>query len=1220
MASAPTQDQLADDALGGGAGADVIETQPLQRQDSGTVAKARVAELEQQMAEDRRQMAEMMRRMKQMEMEMNAARQEEADDDPNIKNRLANHEWTRVPATAEEADAIPEQGFLRWYSTNEDEESSRRVNRLRSLARVRGLLPPDTFGEGEWPQVIVCGDGNTGKSTVLNRFAQFDFTPASDGTCTKRPVRLELRPLKVDNRNAFWKKKLAAICTVRDYRDGNHPNHEDPAKRTPRNGPDGELFEIRKQHESGDSDAFRTRIEELSAATPNLHRFPGAAAGVAVVRGRRPEDLDTTEVDIGGKPTPLGSLFTHKTDVAAIHNSEFLMDELVIRVEADHMIYFDLIDLPGVENGSPVVKDLVRKYFHKDRLDHTFMLLFQDSKGDTSLKISVVLGEVEALLKEKFGNNQGDKQQWMHTNCLGVLTKVDKLLETDPNHNPTEYDRKFRERLKSWIHAELTPAHMLKPEWVAVLNPNPEEQENGMDFIDAATKERWFFDCLYVDDDGAAYSETRARCGIENLRSRLIAKFEQLVARNVGAISHKVFTYVNSVEDLLSDDSYGYGWTWQEEECGDPSTILDVIQTSLKNSLALAIRNSECGGQPKTALEKYKDKFENCRKKLESGSGGAEVKSRALMEPISEIQTNFLTGLRESQELRKFSRFPTLSAAIQKAMEALLERAHQCSDSTRKKVARECDEWTAYGDTDATAGLLHAMKMELGQALLLIQQLLEQPQRDIGTIPARCLDPEVFDGVQDYLTDQTRLHTVLLKKVGGAFPFTLDSQGVLETVEPGNAELLRMATHGMRPSEISGGCTTWREGEGLEGFRLQLVQGRSILARMQRDSCDATAAMSQLTHELSDGQTASFAFVESMHLIGLRSQSAGAASLEPGEGWLLPQQLSNPYRELRNGFCQARRAAELLRLVFPEESRGEARAKFDAKVGGNRQLIRLGPEHERFEEWKGQKPERAENAAKVRAVLAGDAPLSADDAEQATATLPVGPRLPGFCCTPDCCQPHDAACKPCEHTVCCRDCLAQLRAQRKGCPVCGVPIHEVYLCYDQSDRHTEHVEEGTPPAAVLAGLVARHDCERSSDLATRERVLTGLPSTSVQSLGASQPAEPISDRRRSIELSHDDRNHPMLANADPPAPVGARETVGGRGASASRGTAVGLVRGAPPTVDRPRSTHHEPEPELGGTSWQRVSEAPATAVSPTTSSRTPNTASTSRSRRTRRRG
>lgn len=62
----------------------------------------------------------------------------------------------------------------------------------------------------------MVGDVSSGKSTVLNRFAQIDFSAADEDLCTRRPIRLRLRPLSSGNRERFMQDQLEAICSVED--------------------------------------------------------------------------------------------------------------------------------------------------------------------------------------------------------------------------------------------------------------------------------------------------------------------------------------------------------------------------------------------------------------------------------------------------------------------------------------------------------------------------------------------------------------------------------------------------------------------------------------------------------------------------------------------------------------------------------------------------------------------------------------------------------------------------------------------------------------------------------------------------------------------------------------------------------------------------------------------------------------------------------------------
>jgi hypothetical protein len=50
-------------------------------------------------------------------------------------------------------------------------------------------------------------------------------------------------------------------------------------------------------------------------------------------------------------------------------------------------IFFDLIDLPGIDNTSPVTHELVEKYVNEQTLDRTFVLMFQAAdRGDTRMQ------------------------------------------------------------------------------------------------------------------------------------------------------------------------------------------------------------------------------------------------------------------------------------------------------------------------------------------------------------------------------------------------------------------------------------------------------------------------------------------------------------------------------------------------------------------------------------------------------------------------------------------------------------------------------------------------------------------------------------------------------------------------------------------------------------------------------------------------------------------
>eukprot|EP01044_Picomonas_judraskeda_P000873 COSAG03_NODE_43_length_17034_cov_9.679953_11_plen_300_part_00 len=234
----------------------------------------------------------------------------------NIKQKLDNEDWKGH-----------DYSFSNWW---QHPDFATQVNRLRAAGRIRSSLPDSARTEipDLYPQLIVLGDGNTGKSTVLNRFAEFDFSPVKNGVCTRRPVRLQLRPVKAENRARLQAEGLATICTI---------------------------FDAKDQYE----EVFNVRVAERRTDETALRR---------VVEGRAAEQ-------------------TQQDGTQAAHDRQYINEELVITIEADQMIYFDLLDLPGLHNSSSMPKKMVRHYMNKDTLPHTFVLIFSEHKqGDTQLE------------------------------------------------------------------------------------------------------------------------------------------------------------------------------------------------------------------------------------------------------------------------------------------------------------------------------------------------------------------------------------------------------------------------------------------------------------------------------------------------------------------------------------------------------------------------------------------------------------------------------------------------------------------------------------------------------------------------------------------------------------------------------------------------------------------------------------------------------------------
>ena len=74
-------------------------------------------------------------------------------------------------------------------------------------------------------------------------------------------------------------------------------------------------------------------------------------------------------------------------------------------------------------------------------------------------------------------NDQALYKRFITERCLGVLTKVDKELESNSQKVAAEYNRDAATKLRRSLLCEDHAAHLDKWIWVAVLNPNPNEQE-----------------------------------------------------------------------------------------------------------------------------------------------------------------------------------------------------------------------------------------------------------------------------------------------------------------------------------------------------------------------------------------------------------------------------------------------------------------------------------------------------------------------------------------------------------------------------------------------------------------------------------------------------------------------------------------------------------------------------------------------------------------------
>ena len=218
----------------------------------------------------------------------------------------------------------------------------------------------------------MVGDVSSGKSTVLNRFAQIDFSAADEDLCTRRPIRLRLRPLSSGNRERFMQDQLEAICSVEDRETSEQINID---------------------FKTSDNGVGRQRLKEIVG-----------------------ERIGRAEYSSLSTPQEW-------------HDSKYMEEELIITVESDEMIHFDLIDLPGIENDSPYTTKLIKKCINKATYRHTFVMMFRGAdRGDTKMQTSLCLSVIKSLQKEIMdAAGKGDEgiKQWVQQHCLGVLTKLD---------------------------------------------------------------------------------------------------------------------------------------------------------------------------------------------------------------------------------------------------------------------------------------------------------------------------------------------------------------------------------------------------------------------------------------------------------------------------------------------------------------------------------------------------------------------------------------------------------------------------------------------------------------------------------------------------------------------------------------------------------------------------------------------------------------------------
>lgn len=548
------------------------------------------------------------------------------------------------------------------------------------------------------------------------------------------------------------------------------------------------------------------------------------------------------------------------------------------------MIFFDMIDLPGVDNASSMTRTLVRKYINNRTLERTFVLIFQDAaRGDTKMSYSVCQSLIQDVCTEL-----GSDQAWatfMTQRCLGVYTKIDRSpsLESNTVKDAATYDADFAEKLRVDLNCENHDAHLLRMKWVAVLNPNPEEQLQNMSFSEAARKECWFFDQLLGDSD------TRDMCGISNFRLRLVELYESFVANQIQLAAPRVLQIVNSTAQHMRDT---WAWSPEQESYEDQDKLLSQLKKMINDCVNIGRSRT---AKPTSVLDillrqDVCDTFNRCRMRLDPSTAVDDSKQDILW-LMASVASNLIEQVHAATQLLGYRGYFAIAEHLVKVVVFLTERflaqVERKLDSTVEEVRERYQHATQSGyDTNPVQETLNSLvscgQSELLQLAAMIEGLPYLPSQYMPINP-----PEFLL--------HAKPQTVELEP---PFGFVCDASG-------------RVIASNDSQHDIPIGASI-----------VQMQGGEFTLARML---------------EISTGtQPVKFAYAH-----------PGICIIpdDPGLGkWISHQEfVSEAFLEERERFLCVRRAAETLVLVFDQETSNlRERADFEQLIDGQR-LIRLEP-------------------------------------------------------------------------------------------------------------------------------------------------------------------------------------------------------------------------------------------------------------------------------------
>jgi hypothetical protein len=636
----------------------------------------------------------------------------------------------------------------------------------------------------------------------------------------------------------------------------------------------------------------------------------------------------------------------------------------------------------------------------------------------TGLMRSLAFAEL-GRVKEEVGDPDLWKQ-FITQRCLGVLTKVDKELESNTVKTSTEYDKDAAAKLRSSLNCTDHPPHLDKWPWVAVLNPNKEEQEQvrrrcllraqltlvtsnqcasrgraqNMSFEEACKKEKWFFDTLFppgLEQDEA----TRQMCGIGNFRSKLVDRYEKFVAKQIKLAAPKVFAKVVDCGKHMSE-----AWAWEAgQECyEDKEKMLQILTEMIKEMATIGKDSSEPTSVMDILLrDDVQQCIQRCRERVDP-STALEHSKLDLMKLMATVSAKLIEQVHLASQQLKYKRFLTLGKRMVKVMVFVSRQFFVVTERQLDAVIATEEERYQHIPChtrpiqEMINSLVSCAKSELSR----LAQLIE----DFPTLSPRYMvvDPPAF-------LEHTRPKIAELKP---PFGFVCSSDGLVNSV--------------------------------VDADRCAIPKGSTVL---QIDGRDFT--QSAMLESANQPRPVRFAY---------STPGCGVVpdSLEITKWMYHHQHVSRVYLEERERFLCHRRAAEILVLLFDEETAGGAeRAAFEGMQGG-KQLVLL--ESEAGDDWY------------ERNYHGGRPNLPPDAAANGSMSLSFQIELPGTCCTNGCARTHDTAFNPCGHTVCCWECATLLDT----CPVCGIDLtcttgtaelpfrirEPKDLCYDHPPTEADH--------------------------------------------------------------------------------------------------------------------------------------------------------------------